>query len=168
MDLHASSWICMHSGTFCNILPWFKSEPKPLSKRPYPPTPKKWLACVITMNNFKGQFTEEAFLFSTFVEKSRLVIESVNGFFCFCQFFSDFLGHPGPRAQFLIPWYATLFGPLLAAPEDQSGKSGQFSEVVFNSKQAVRRKSGEFSGVVFKSKQLLFSSLWPKNASVTS
>ena len=53
------------------------------------------------MNNFKRQFTEEAFLFSTFVEfnkcwssgkKSRLVIESVNGF-AFVSF-SAFLGHP--------------------------------------------------------------------------
>ena len=53
------------------------------------------------MNNFKRHFTEEAFLFSTFVEfnkcwssgkKSRLVIESVNGF-AFVNF-SAFLGHP--------------------------------------------------------------------------
>ena len=53
------------------------------------------------MNNFKRQFTEEAFLFSTFVEfnkcwssgkKSRLVIESMNGF-AFVNF-SAFLGHP--------------------------------------------------------------------------
>ena len=55
----------------------------------------------ITMNNFKRHFTEEAFLFSTFVEfnkcwssgkKSRLVIESFNGF-AFVNF-SAFLGHP--------------------------------------------------------------------------
>ena len=53
------------------------------------------------MNNFKRHFTEEAFLFSTFVEfnkcwssgkKSRLVIESFNGF-AFVNF-SAFLGHP--------------------------------------------------------------------------
>ena len=53
------------------------------------------------MNNFKRQFTEEAFLFSTFVEfnkcwrsvkQSRLAIESVNGF-AFVNF-SAFLGHP--------------------------------------------------------------------------
>ena len=53
------------------------------------------------MNNFKRHFTEEAFLFSTFVEfnkcwgsgkKSRLVIESVNGL-AFVNF-SSFLGHP--------------------------------------------------------------------------
>ncbi len=53
------------------------------------------------MNNFKRHFTEEAFLFLTFVEfnkcwssgkKSRLVIESVNGF-AFVNF-SAFLGHP--------------------------------------------------------------------------
>ena len=53
------------------------------------------------MNNFKRQFTEEAFLFSTFVEfnkcwssgkKSRLVIESMNGV-AFVNF-SAFLGHP--------------------------------------------------------------------------
>ena len=53
------------------------------------------------MSRFQRHFTEEAFLFSTFVEfnkcwrsgkKSRLVIESVNGF-AFVNF-SAFLGHP--------------------------------------------------------------------------
>ena len=53
------------------------------------------------MNKFQRHFTEEAFLFSTFVEfnkcwrsgkKSRLVIESINGF-AFVNF-SAFLGHP--------------------------------------------------------------------------
>ena len=53
------------------------------------------------MDNFKRHFTEEAFLFSTFVEfnkcwrsgkRSRLVIESVNGN-AFVNF-SAFLGHP--------------------------------------------------------------------------
>ena len=53
------------------------------------------------MNSFKRHFTEEAFLFSTFVEfnkcwssgkRSRLVIESVNGF-AYVNF-SAFLGHP--------------------------------------------------------------------------
>ena len=53
------------------------------------------------MDNFKRHFTEEAFLFSTFVEfnkcwrsgkRSRLVIESVNGH-AFVNF-SAFLGHP--------------------------------------------------------------------------
>ena len=62
------------------------------------------IASVTIMNNFNGQFTEEAFLFSTFVEfnkcwssgkKSRLVIESVNGF-AFVNF-SAFLGHPKTR-----------------------------------------------------------------------
>ena len=32
-------------------------------------------------------------------------------------------GFTVPRAQLLISWYATLFGLLLASPEDQSGKS---------------------------------------------
>ena len=53
------------------------------------------------MDNFKRHFTEEAFLFSTFVEfnkcwrsgkRSRLVIESVNGH-TFVNFLA-FLGHP--------------------------------------------------------------------------
>ena len=59
-------------------------------------------------------------------------------------------GFTVPRAQLLIPWYATLFGPLLAAPEDQSGKSGQFS------------------GVVFNYKQVFFSWVWSENACVKS
>ena len=59
-------------------------------------------------------------------------------------------GFTVPRAQLLIPWYATLFGPLLAVPEDQSGQSGQFS------------------GVVFNSKQVFFSGVWPENACVKS
>ena len=54
------------------------------------------------MNKGQRHFTEEAFLFSTFVEfnkcwssgkKSRLVIESVKGGFAFVNF-SAFLGHP--------------------------------------------------------------------------
>ena len=59
-------------------------------------------------------------------------------------------GFSVPRAQLLIPWYATLFWPLLAAPEDQSEESGQFS------------------GVVFNSKQVFFSWVWPENACVES
>ena len=54
---------------------------------------------------------------------------------------------PGPSS--LSP-EMQLFGPLLAVAEDQSGKSGQFSEVVFNSK------------------QVLFSWVWPENACVKS
>ena len=54
------------------------------------------------MNNFKGQFTEEAFLFSTFVEKSRLVIESVNGF-AFVNFLVTSWATQGPGPSSLSP-----------------------------------------------------------------